>query len=82
MPMTSPVDFISGPSRVSTLANLSKGKTASFTAQCFSSVSPVIPRSSRLMPSINLVASLAKGTPVALLTKGTVLDARGFTSRM
>ncbi len=32
------------------------------------------------MPMITLVASLASGTPVALLTKGTVREARGLTS--
>ena len=32
MPMTSPVDFISGPSIVSTPKNLLKGKTDSLTA--------------------------------------------------
>ena len=30
-PITSPVDFISGPSTMSTPANLTKGKTASLT---------------------------------------------------
>ena len=31
MPITSPVDFISGPSTISTPANLMNGKTASLT---------------------------------------------------
>jgi hypothetical protein len=31
MPITSPVDFISGPRMVSTPGNLMKGNTASFT---------------------------------------------------
>ena len=30
-PITSPVDFISGPSRVSAPGNFTKGKTASYT---------------------------------------------------
>jgi hypothetical protein len=41
----------------------------------------VNPRSASFMPIITLVASFAKGTPVALLTKGTVRDALGLTSR-
>ena len=32
------------------------------------------------VPAITLAAILAKGTPVALETKGTVLEALGFTS--
>ena len=35
MPMTSPVDFISGPSMVSTPGNLLNGNTASLTEICF-----------------------------------------------
>ena len=34
MPITSPVDFISGPSTMSMPANLAKGKTASLTENC------------------------------------------------
>ena len=34
----------------------------------------------RVRPSITLVASLANGTPVALLTNGMVRDALGLTS--
>ena len=37
MPITSPVDFISGPSTVSTPGKRAKGNTASFTARCFGS---------------------------------------------
>ena len=32
------------------------------------------------LPSAIRAAALAKGTPVALLTKGTVREARGFAS--
>ena len=35
IPITSPVDFISGPSRMSTLGKRLKGKTASLTEMCF-----------------------------------------------
>ena len=41
MPMTSPVDFISGPSRVSTPGNLTKGKTDSLTEMCLGTMSLV-----------------------------------------
>src|SRR5437867_3373719 len=79
--MTSPVDFISGPSTASTPGNLMKGNTASLMAMCFTSRSRVRPKSRSVAPSMTLVASLASGTPMALETKGTVRDARGFTSR-
>ena len=78
--MTSPVDFISGPRRVSTSGNLLKGRTASFTETCIGIFSSVMPRSSNVLPSITFVASFAKETPVALLTNGIVLDALGLTS--
>src|SRR4029450_9850990 len=70
MPMTSPVDFISGPRITSTPGNLMKGNTASLTAMCPTSRSVARPRSARRYPSITLVASLARGTPMALETKG------------
>ncbi len=34
----------------------------------------------RLRPAMIRAATLARGTPVALLTKGVVREARGFTS--
>ena len=34
----------------------------------------------RVFPAMTLAASLASGTPIALLTNGTVREARGFTS--
>ena len=40
-------------------------------------VTSLRPNSSSLFPIITFVASLAKGTPLALLTKGTVLEALG-----
>ena len=38
------------------------------------------PMSFKVFPAISLVAILASGIPVALDTKGTVLDALGFAS--
>ena len=58
-----------------------KGKTASLTARWATSRSSAKPSSRSEAPSMTLVASLARGTPMALETKGTVREARGFTSR-
>ncbi|OQC18811.1 MAG: hypothetical protein BWX71_02689 [Deltaproteobacteria bacterium ADurb.Bin072] len=80
MPMTSPVDFISGPRATLMLGNRLKGNTDSFTDTCLGVGFLVKPSSLRLCPSMTLVASCATGTPMALLTKGTVRDARGLTS--
>ncbi len=94
--MTSPVDLISGPSRVSTpapdsSAKRANGSTASLTAIGASSGSippspdaasiPSTRSSATVAPSMIRVAALASGTAVALDTNGTVLDARGLASR-
>ena len=39
------------------------------------------PRSESFLPTMILAANLARGTPIALLTNGIVLEARGLTSR-
>ena len=80
-PIASPVERISGPKTVSTPGSLVKGKTASLTATPGRGRSSGTPSSSRVWPTITPAASLARGTPVALLTNGTVREARGFTSR-
>lgn len=80
--MTSPVDFISGDSTMSTPGNFTNGKTASLTAVygiCTSFVNPIASSDS---PAMQRAASPASGTPVALLTNGTVREARGLTSMM
>ena len=79
--MTSPVERISGPRMMSTPWNLLKGKTDSLTAQYFGHSSAVKPTSWRLLPAMTFAANLASGRPIALLTKGTVREARGLTSR-
>ena len=79
-PITSPVDFISGPSTMSMPANLTKGKTASLTENCCGTGSWKYPCSASDTPTITLAAALASGIPVAFETKGTVRLARGFTS--
>ena len=81
IPITSPVDSISGPSSVSTPGNLVNGKTASFTATYGAGVTSTTPNCSSVCPTITAAASLASGTPVALLTNGTVRELRGLTSR-
>ena len=80
MPITSPVDRISGPRITSTPGNFTNGKTASLTATCGRSASSRTPSSGIRAPSISRVASLASGSPIAFETNGTVREARGFTS--
>ena len=96
MPMTSPVERISGPSRLSTtcpsrVRNRWNGSTASLTATgAWLGIVPPSPnagsmpsaRSSLMVaPSMTRAAALATGTPVALATNGTVREARGLASR-
>src|SRR5258708_4840293 len=84
--MTSPVDFISGPSTVSTPGNFDQGKTGDFTkypepVERSAERSTLSGRNSRsFLPVIRRAAIFARGTPVALETKGTVREALGFTS--
>jgi hypothetical protein len=95
MPMTSPVDFISGPSSGSTpcperVRKRWNGSTASLTATGASGPStppspvagssPSARRSASVAPSMIRAAALASGTAVALETNGTVRDARGLAS--
>mmetsp|Transcript_4743 Transcript_4743/g.14604 ORF Transcript_4743/g.14604 Transcript_4743/m.14604 type:complete len:324 (-) Transcript_4743:599-1570(-) len=82
MPITSPVERISGPSKVSAPANLSKGSTASLTATWGGIISSVKPISSSVLPDMTSEAYVASGLPMAFETKGTVRLARGFASRM
>ena len=94
-PITSPVDFISGPSSGSTplpsgVRNRWNGSTASFTAIGASGGSsppspsagsrPSSRRSAIDAPSMIRAAALASGTAVAFDTNGTVRDARGLAS--
>ena len=83
MPMTSPVDFISGPSTVSAPGKRPKGMTASFTLKCSKRRSSGgSPKSASLSPAMTRAAHFASGTPVAFEVKGTVRLARGFASMM
>src|SRR5208282_4016181 len=61
--------------------NRLNGNTDSFTAQYFGQISLVKPSSFKVFPAMTFAASLASGKPIALLTNGTVREARGFTSR-
>ena len=78
-PITSPVDFISGPRSKSLFGNLLKGNTASLTAYIPFDFSFKL-NFNNFSPAITLDAIFANGKPFALDTKGTVLLARGFTS--
>ncbi len=85
MPITSPVERISGPSAGSTSGKRENGSTASFTATVspFSTDGrsrPSARSSASVAPSITRVATLASGTPVALATNGIVRLARGLAS--
>ena len=84
IPMTSPVDRISGPSTGSASGNLSNGSTASLTATWSpatrSRSSPSARNPANVAPIITRLATLASGTPVALATNGTVREARGLAS--
>ena len=82
MPMTSPVDFISGPSAVSTSMSFTVENTGAFTATSGrAGTSPLFqPRSASRWPRMTRVARSTICTPVTLLRNGTVRDARGFTS--
>ena len=71
--MTSPVDFISGPSTESVPGKRPKGMTASLTQKCPSSRSSGGSfMSASMTPAMTRAATFASGTPVALLTNGTV----------
>ena len=61
---------------------LANGNTDSFTEMWAGTISSVKPSSASFWPAITRAASFASGTPIALLTNGTVREARGFTSRM
>ena len=80
-PITSPVDFISGPRMISTPGKRAKGNTASFTAT-WSNSGFWMSKLASVSPAMTRAAILAIGMPVALATNGTVRDARGLTSRM
>ena len=79
MPMTSPVDFISGPSTVSTPGKRANGNTASFTPT-WSKRGGLKPKLLSVSPAMMRDAILATGSPITLATNGTVRDARGLTS--
>ena len=77
--MTSPVERISGPRRIVVPGKRTNGKTDSLMHQCFGVISSVNPSSGSVLRH-GLAASFASGTPMAS-EKGTVREARGFTSK-
>ena len=84
MPMTSPVERISGPSTASTSGKRLHGSTASLTAMwspsTFGRSRPSSANSAKVAPHMTRAATLTSGTPVAFATNGTVREARGFAS--
>ena len=78
--MTSPVDFISGPSSESACGKRPKGSTASLTDTWRGTRGMSSSMSASRSPSISRQAILASGTPTALETNGTVREARGLAS--
>ena len=79
-PITSPVDFISGPRMVSTPGNRTNGNTGLLTKTPVGTRSSVMPSEASVRPAITRAAICASGRPVALARYGTVRDARGLTS--
>ncbi len=91
MPMTSPVDFISGPSTVSTPWKRPNGQDRLLdrgrrvgrqraTVTAGAGAHPPARSSAMVAPSMTRAAALASGTDVALDTNGTVREARGLAS--
>ena len=81
MPITSPVERISGPRIGSTPGKRANGNTASLTATC-SSFGGFRPKAASGLPAMIRAAMPAIGLPITLATNGTVRDARGLTSSM
>ena len=79
-PITSPVDFISGPRIVSTPGNRTNGNTGLFTNTPAASRSLTTPSSASVRPVAMRAAMRAIATPVAFEMYGTVRDERGLTS--
>ena len=84
MPITSPVERISGPRTRSASGKRLNGSTASLTATwplvTGGTSRPSARSSARVAPSITRAATFTSGTPVAFATNGTVREARGFAS--
>ena len=78
IPITSPVERISGPNKMSVPGNLLKGNTTSFIAKKFILGSRSV---FFAIPAIINDAIPGIGLPITLETNGSVLDALGFTSR-
>ena len=84
IPITSPVDFISGPRNVSTLVNFDIEKTGALTAtKSRFGINPVPhSRSRRFLPNITCVAIRIIGIPVTFDMNGIVRDDLGFIRRV
>ena len=78
--MTSPVDFISGPSSASSPGKRANGSTGFLTLTSVGSGTVRDAQLGERPPDITRAASRASGSPIALLTNGTVREARGLAS--
>jgi hypothetical protein len=80
--MTSPVDFISGPSSASSPGKRANGSTGFLIETNVGVGAFVTPSSPSVLPTAASAARRASGQPIALATNGTVREARGLASRM
>ena len=80
MPITSPVDFISGPSSASVPWSRWNGQHRLLDAHVRAAALARQVLGRKRSPRISRQATFASGTPIAFDTNGTVRDARGFAS--
>jgi hypothetical protein len=80
MPITSPVLFISGPEQRVHARELHEREHRLLHREVSRHHLLGEAQLGELRPAITSAASFASGTPIALDTKGTVREARGFTS--
>ena len=80
IPMTSPVERISGPRIGSTPGKRANGNTASLTRDVPEHGVGFSSKSASGLPAMTSAAMAATGMPITLATNGTVREARGLTS--
>ena len=80
MPITSPVDFISGPSTRVDVGEAREGEDRLLDRDVVRAAARSGRSSASVAPAMTFAAILAIGMPIALATKGTVREARGLTS--
>ena len=80
MPITSPVERISGPSTVSTPGKRANGKHRLLDPDMAELARASRSKAASGSPAMTRLAILAIGLPITLATNGTVREARGLTS--